>query len=64
MATNKYKPGQFVWVKGKKCRVTKGSNRAGSICWECPFFSYLCPVFEWCQQNLPNKCYPKLINKR
>lgn len=61
MSTNTkiYKPGQFVWVNGKKCRVTKGGL---GICWQCPFDTYKgCPVNEWCIQRLPRNCYPKPI---
>ncbi len=55
-----YKPGQFVWIRGKKHRVTK--TPYVPVCNICPYnIGPNCPT-EWsCLILLPNNCYPKPI---
>lgn len=61
-----YKPGQFVWIYGKKHRVTKttsvpvcndcpyGKEFVGTASMECTGSCILCLI-------LPNNCYPKPV---
>lgn len=59
-----YKPGQFVWIYGKKHRVTKAPSTPTYFC--CPYrkkFSCILPVWSHtgCAILLPYDCYPKPI---
>lgn len=55
-----YKPGQFVWINGQKCRVTKTSSMLA--CSECPYGSnHNCTNSYICVTLLPANYYPKPV---
>lgn len=55
-----YKPGQFVWVDGQKCRVTRKAKSAFFACNTCKRPNP-CKV-RICTTQLPWDCYPKPVN--
>lgn len=59
--TKTYKPGQFVWIGGKKHRVTKTSYTPACKC--CPYRKGNgCTCLGWtCVFYLPSNCYPKPV---
>lgn len=67
-----YKPGQFVWIDGKKHRVTKVpstpvniENKTIRVCDHCPYYEKTkedCYLDSWiCVLSLPQDCYPKPV---
>lgn len=67
--TKQYKPGQFVWIDGKKHRVTKAPSTPVSVedetirvCDYCPYEKGDCCIDSWiCILSLPQDCYPKPV---
>ena len=60
--TKIYKPGQFVWLNGKKHRVTKAT--AMTTCKKCSYSkdnSCTNPEIGVCLCFFPDNCYPKPI---